>query len=152
MLFEQLCDIFLEQNRYGPVYHGGKWDGKSPIKIGRGALGTGAYFSPIRSVAERYARENNGIVVEAYLNISNPLIIKMSREKPSHAGVLALELLGMDRNKAINMVERVEEQKGYLGKEISSRAIPQGYDCIFQYFDDQLREIVVWSSDKVITV
>lgn len=150
MLFKEFYNIFLENQGYGPVYHGGKWDGKSPIKMGRGALGTGAYFTPLKNIAERYAKENNGVVSETYLKISKPLKIEMTREKPSHPAVMALEILGLDRNKAINIVERVEEQKGYLGKEISSRAIPQGYDCIFQYFDGQLREIVVWNSDRVI--
>lgn len=151
MQLQQLYSLFLEDSNYGPVYHGGKWDGISPIKMSRGALGTGAYFTPHKSIAEYYAKENNGTVKSAYLKISNPLIIKNDKNNHQHPCVVALTLLGMDKNKAAKMVEKIEEQKGYIGKEISSRAIPQGYDCIFLYYDD-LREIVIWNSDKVIPI
>lgn len=152
MLLNELYSLFLEDSGYGPVYHGGKWDGKSAIKMSRGSLGTGAYFTPDKSIAEYYAKENNGIVKSAYLKISNPLIIKNNKDNHQHPCVEALTILGIEKNKASKMVERIEEQKGYLGKEISSIAIPKGYDCIFSYYNEKLREIVIWNSNKVIPI
>jgi hypothetical protein len=57
--------------------------------------------------------------------------------------------LGIDKDKAVAMVEKIEDQYGYVGKQISSRAVPQGYDGILQYFNNRLREIVVWNAIQV---
>lgn len=152
MIFKDFYNLFLENENLGyvPVYHGGKWDGVSPIKMSRGALGFGAYFTPDRELAIRYASESGSNVTEAYLDIKKPLKINSFHDTRVHPCVQALELLGMPKEKASNLVEKVEEQKGYLGKEISSRAIPEGYDSIFLYHKGDLREIVIWNSDKVI--
>lgn len=151
MNFSSFYKLFLEKEEIvGPVYHGGKWDGVSPIKMGRGALGTGAYFTPNKELAWRYATEAGAEVKEAYLDIQKPIVIKSFKDAGVHPCVQALEILGMPKEKASDLVERIEENKGYLGKEISSRAIPQGYDGIFYYHNNTLREIVIWNSDKVI--
>lgn len=143
--------IMLESFSDTIYYHGGSWDGKSPIKTtGRGALGTGAYFSPDFNFAKEYANDANGVVTPVKLNIHNPLIIERNSSKHIHPCVEALTKLGMDREKAFNLVEKVEEQKGYMGKEIASRAIKQGYDSIIQIVDGKLHEVVIWDSSKVI--
>ena len=135
---------------YGPVFHGGNWDGMSPIKTtGRGALGSGAYFTPEESKAEDYAKESNGEVIQTYLNLKNPLEIYMDRNEFSHPCIQALVKLGVDEEKAAEKIEKVEEQKGYVGKEISSLAIKKGYDGIIQYFDGIPKEIVIWNSKQV---
>jgi len=148
-----LMELLFEENQqfnYGPVYHGGVWDGIKPIRTsGRGALGSGAYFSPIKSVAEQYARESGGKLTTAYLTIHNPLKIYMQRGSASHPCVQALVKLGIPQEKAENKVEKVEELKGYMGTEISKLAVPQGYDGIFEYFDGELREIVIWNAYQV---
>lgn len=154
-LFKNIFSKLLEENSraigFGPVYHGGGWDGLSPIKIaGRGALGAGAYFSPIRSVAEKYAREQGGVVIEAFLDISNQLEIRMKSGTFKHPCVDALIQLGLDPEIAFRKVEKIEENKGYLGKEISTLALAKGYDALFQYFDGTLKEIVIWNSNKVL--
>ncbi len=152
--FKQFYNLFLEnQNKvYGPFYHGGKWDGISPIKMDRGALGTGAYFTPEKERALMYANQSGkgSSVIEAYLDIKNPIKINSFSDTHIHPCVQALEILGMPREKAEKLVEKVEEEKGYLGKEISSRAIKQNYDCILYYYKGELAEIVIWNSDKVI--
>ena len=143
ILFEDTND---ESSKFGSVYHGGNWDGKTPIKVtGKGALGSGAYFTPIRSVAEKYANDSGGKVIEAYLEILNPLELHMGQKKFEHPCVMALVQLGMPQEKAELKIEKIEELKGYVGKEISTLAIKQGYDAIFQYFDGALREIVIWN-------
>ena len=151
MNFSSFYKLFFENRELvGPVYHGGKWDGFSPIKMGRGALGTGAYFTPNKELAWRYATESGASVEEVYLDVKNPIKINSYHDTRVHPCVQALEILGMPKEKAMQLVERVEENKGYLGKEISSRAISQGYDGIFYYDNNTLREIVIWNSDKVI--
>lgn len=135
---------------FGPVYHGGTWDGISPIKtVGRGALGSGAYFTPNKTIAENYAKESGGKVVETYLDLKNPLEIYMDKNTYSHPCVQALVKLGINEEKAAKKVEKVEEQKGYIGKEISSLAIRKGYDGLIQYFDGEPKEIVIWNSGQV---
>lgn len=150
MKFRDFYKLIFEQTLYGPVYHGGNWNGKTPIKMSKGSLGTGAYFTPNINLAKQYAVQNEGTVTEVLLKVSNPLTIKTYKDKHVHPCVQALIILGMREEKAINLVEKTEEQKGYMGKEISSRAFEKGYDCIFQYFDDELREIVVWDSSRVV--
>jgi len=154
----KLSSILFEDNNYeaskfGPVFHGGKWDGSTPIKVtGRGALGSGAYFTPIREIAERYAEESGGKVVEAYLDIKKPLEIHMGKNKFEHPCIMAMVQLGIPEEKAQEKIEKIEELKGYVGKEISTLATKQGYDAIFQYFNGILKEIVIWNSNKVTPV
>jgi len=145
ILFE---DIDQKYN-VGPVYHGGNWSGTLPVRVlGKGSLGTGAYFTPDRSKAEGYAKQSNGQVVETYLDIKNPLKIQMNKGEFKHPCIDALIQLGMNPSKAEKLVERVEEQKGYMGKEIQNLALTKGYDGIFQYFDGELKEIVIWKSEQ----
>lgn len=151
----ELYKILFEENdhnqfNFGPVYHGGTWNGISPIKTtGRGALGSGAYFTPDTGIAENYAKESGGKVIETYLNLKNPLEIYTDKNMYSHPCVQALVKLGVSEEKATKKVEKVEEQKGYVGKEISSLAIEKGYDGLIQYFDGKPKEIVVWNSKQV---
>lgn len=152
MIPRLLTSILFESVDFnvGPVYHGGTWDGKNPMRVnGRGALGTGAYFSPDRAYVEKYAKESGGQIIETHLKIHKPLEIHMDRTRPEHPCIQALEKLGMKPEKADALVNRVEELKGYMGKEIQSLATKQGYDGIYEFFDGQLKEIVVWSPSQV---
>jgi hypothetical protein len=149
--FSQFHNIKESTSKLGPVYHGGSWDGSKQIKTnGRGALGQGAYFTPDIKIAEQYAKESGlPYVVEAFLHIMNPLVIHTNTGEMSHPCVDAFVQLGIDKDKAVAMVEKIEDQYGYVGKQISSRAVPQGYDGILQYFNNRLREIVVWNAIQV---
>lgn len=131
-----------------PVYHGGTWDGIRPIKVnGRGALGVGAYFTPVLSSAERYAKESGGKVVETAISVHNPL--KIESGNGSHPMIEALVQLGVSRNKAEIVVEKQEEKYGYMGSQVKSLALKSGFDGIFQYFNKKLYEIVIWSPFQV---
>ncbi len=141
--------IFEDQFNVGPVYHGGTWDGSKPIKVtGRGALGIGAYFTPILEIAQNYAKESGGQVVKAYLRINKPLEI-FSDDKREHPMVTALVTIGMNRQKADLFVEKQEEKYGYMGSQIKNLALAKGYDAIYQYFNGSLREIVIWNKTQV---
>ena len=146
----KLSRLLLEGpgHSFGPAYHGGTWDGKKPIRVnGKGALGVGAYFTPIHSKADQYAKESGGQTIAAYLDINKPLVIHASQYE--HPCVQALVLLGVSEEKASKLVERVEEKYGYLGSEIKNLAMKQGYDGIFEYFNNNLTEIVVWNAAQV---
>lgn len=142
-----LCKILLEGpgHSFGPVFHGGTWDGKKPIRVnGKGALGVGAYFTPMKDRADEYAMDSGGRTTAAYLDINKPLVIHASRDE--HPCVQALVLLGVDEVRASKLVEKIEEKNGYLGSEIKNLALKQGYDGIFEYFNNILTEIVIWNS------
>jgi hypothetical protein len=113
----------------------------------RGSLGVGAYFTPIKDVAEGYARESGGRVIETRLRVRNPL--KIESGDRSHPMIAALVQLGVNEEKAVAMVEKEEEKHGYMGGQVKKLALAQGYDAIFQYFNGTLREIVVWSANQV---
>jgi hypothetical protein len=126
------------------VYHGG-FDvatGSGAFKSSkRGALGAGTYFTPSETRALSYARESGAkksAVTEVYLSIKNPLVI--GNNPRQHPMVEAFEKLGMDPNKAEDLVERVEEKHGYIGTELQRMAKRQGYDGLVQY--DRSGEIV----------
>jgi hypothetical protein len=140
----------MSQKLYGPFFHGGTWDGAKPIKMGSGALGNGAYFSPDIDRARAYAKEKNGKVTKVYLELTNPLLVEI-KTTHEHPCVTALVNLGLDKRKAEKKVEKAEEEKGYLGKEISILAIKQGYDSLMLAKDGSLLEVVIWSSNKVFT-
>lgn len=146
-----LYSLLLENDNdfnISPVYHGGKWDGIKPIKVnGRGALGIGAYFTPIKSVAERYANESGGNLIQTRLRVKNPL--KIESGDRSHPMIKALMALGVKEEKAISTVEKEEEKHGYMGGQVKNLAISQGYDAIFQYFNGTLTEIVIWNAYQV---
>lgn len=151
-LFQFIFENLETQNSglFGPVYHGGSWDGIKPIRTnGRGALGVGAYFTPKQNKALNYATEAGGLVIEAYLKIQKPLKI-YSTKGGEHPVVEALVALGVDLNKARNLVEKQEEKFGYIGSQIKTLALSKGYDALFQYFDNELNEIVVWDKSQVI--
>ena len=134
------------------LYHGGLYDptGNVPIKTtGRGALGTGAYFTPDKPRAVEYANESGGRVTEATIHLRNPLIIDMQSLRDGDPTVMALIQLGMDRNKASNMVEKAYDQHGYVGKQIQSRAIAQGYDGLVQKIGGKVTEVVIWSQHPI---
>jgi hypothetical protein len=133
----------------GPVYHGGHWDGKKRMRTGgRGALGVGAYFTPIRSVAEEYAKESGGQVTETYLRIKNPL--RLDHGNGTHPLIVGFVKLGMDEGKAARMVEREEEKHGYIGSQLKNLALHKGYDGICLYFKGALQEIVAWTPEQIL--
>lgn len=157
MNFAQFFQLMTENsNLFGPVYHGGFWNGKTPIRTtGRGALGTGAYFTTDLDLANQYAREGAGyndagggkIVVQCFLDIKNPLTIQ--QDNNYDPCVVLLTMLGMSRNAADKMVEKAYEQHGYVGKQISTRAIAQGFDSIVQTNSQGHKQIVIWNAGLV---
>jgi len=59
--------------------------------------------------------------------------------------MLALTQLGLTPEKAEKIIEKAYDTRGYIGKEVMSRAQKQGYDGIAQYKDGDLSEVVSFS-------
>lgn len=118
-----------------------------------GALGSGVYLTPKPNYADQYTYEGagnyeGGNILPVHAQIKNPLVIDGSASNDPM--IEALVRLGMDENKAINMVDRAYDQKGYIGKEVQSRAQAQGYDGLMKYDrDGDLSEVVAYQPSAV---
>lgn len=136
------------------VYHGGLdvVEGPGVFKPSkRGALGAGTYFTPSKERAAMYAGEfkaTGGGVTPVYLDMKNPLIL----DGRGHPVAEGFEKLGMDPEKALDLVDRLEEQHGYIGTELKRMAQRQGYDGIIQYaphHGGNISELVVFDPKQI---
>lgn len=142
------------------LYHGttASEGGKGTESIRRfkpskeGALGSGVYLTPDPKFAGSYAEQVGSSMLPVYAQLKNPLILRGSGvpDKYKDPMIEALELLGMDSAKAARMVERAYEGKGYIGKEVQTRAQAQGYDGLIEYDrDGKLAEVVSYNPNAV---
>jgi len=116
-----------------------------------GALGSGTYLTPQPNFANTYAETPAGYTLPVYAQIKNPLILRQkSPDRYKDPMIEALELLGMDSEKAAKMVERAYETKGYIGKEVESRAKAAGYDGLLDYDrHGNLSEVVSYNPSAI---
>lgn len=147
-------DRFLSESKVPMrLYHGttATEGGKGGEAIRRikpskeGALGSGSYLTPKPSYSSGYAEGVGGNILPVHAQIKNPLIIEGNGDPM----IEALIKLGMDENKAVKMVERAYENKGYIGKEVESRARSAGYDGLMQYRNGDLNEVVVYNPNAI---
>jgi len=137
-------------------YHGTDQDITTFKPSKEGVLGKGIYLTPEAKYASDYASESafgdkrgtGGNVIPLYVNIENPLIVKYEpRQSPS---IQALEALGLNRDKASDIVEKAFERKGNLTNEIMSRAEKLGHDGIYYVNEDgTIREAVAFRPNQV---
>lgn len=121
-----------------------------------GSLGSGVYLTPNSSRASGYAESpwdsklnlerHSPNVLPVHAQIRNPLIIDGTHSDPM---IEALTKLGMEEGKAARMVEKAYEDKGYIGKQVESRARAAGYDGLMQYRDGELSEVVSYNPNAV---
>ena len=154
-LEEELSQLKWFEGNTLTVYHGGRWDGRTRIKVtGRGALGVGAYFSPNPQVAADYARDSGlDYLVQCELNLANPLAIEgiSDPDDPgSNSAIQALIQLGEDKTKAIRLINAAEAKMGYPGEQVRSRAIAAGYDGLIRKHNGRIYEIVIWNPQLVL--
>ena len=155
---------FLEPSKVPErLYHGttATEGGKGTEAIRRikpskeGALGSGVYMTPNQRYANMYGSgkssvdlkevDQSGNVLPVHAQIRNPLVI----EGTGDPMIEALTKLGMEEDKAARMVERAYEEKGYIGKQVESRARAAGYDGLMQYRDGELSEVVSYNPNAV---
>ena len=89
-----------------------------------------------------------GNVIPVFADIQNPLTIdtKDSRRDPA---VDLLVALGVPQAKAESIVEKANEDKGGITKEVMTRARAKGYDGILQYRNGELSEVVAFSPNQI---
>lgn len=117
-----------------------------------GALGSGTYLTPDVKLASSYSEEVGGNMLPVYAQMKNPLILRGSGvpDKYKDPMIEALEALGMESAKAGKMVENAYERKGYIGKEVESRARAAGYDGLLQYDrNGNLVEVVSYNPNAI---
>jgi hypothetical protein len=140
------------------VYHGTTADIETFKLSKEGALGAGIYLTPNPNFAGTYAdtsnlsrsdaaldEANGQNVMPLYASIKNPLVLSAKGDPM----IDALVQLGVARNKAGAIVEKAYEEKGYVGKQVMTRAITQGFDGIMQYRDGELTEVVAFSPTQI---
>jgi hypothetical protein len=125
----------------GPVYHGGGWNGTTAPFIRDGSYGTGIYFTDSYNEAKKYATDEDWrdlqsvygkgkrkgtYIVEAFLNINNPLI----REDENDYMFILNSLIefGWSKKKADDKINKQFENTGNIGSFFKKEAIKKGYD------------------------
>lgn len=131
------------------VYHGTDKD-ISQFKLSKeGALGSGIYMTPDPAFAGEYAKNTGANILPVYVSLKNPLILGQNATGYSDPMIEALKKLGLSPDKAENLVEKAYEEKGYIGKQVQSRATAQGYDGIMQYRDGKLTEVLAFNPTQI---
>lgn len=135
------------------LYHGTTATDKSGQALSQlkqskeGSLGAGIYMTPKTEFAGEYANQPGGYIMPVHTSLKNPLEIHstMGVQGNGDPAKLALMQLGVPEEKADAIIEKAYDTRGYIGKEIMSRAQKQGYDGIAQYKDGDLSEVVSFS-------
>lgn len=152
---------FLEPSQVKQrLYHGttASEGGKGQEAIRRikaskeGALGSGVYLTPKAEFASSYAEDIGGNVLPVHAQMKNPLILRGSPDPDRYKDPMieALELLGMDTKKATNLVEKAYEDRGYIGKQVQSRAQAAGYDGLIEYDrNGEVSEVVSFNPNAI---
>ena len=89
-----------------------------------------------------------GNVIPVFADIQNPLIID-TKDRRFDPAVDLLVALGVPQAKAESIVEKANEDKGGITKEVMTRARAKGYDGILQYRDGVLSEVVAFSPNQI---
>jgi hypothetical protein len=131
------------------VYHGTGEDISKFKPSKEGALGSGIYTTPDPTFAGEYAKNTGANIVPVYVSLKNPLILGTNSTGYLDPMMEALTKLGLAPNKAEQFVEKAYEERGYIGKQVQSRATAQGYDGIMQYQNGKLTEVLAFRPEQV---
>jgi hypothetical protein len=140
-------------------YHGTDQDIKTFKPSKEGTLGKGIYITPNPEYAGDYTEESQfgekrgtgANVIPLYARVEFPLIVDFKRGH--HPAVQALEKLGVNPDKAVDIVEKANEEKGNITNELMSRAKKIGHDAIFYKNEDgTIREAVVFEPNQLKSV
>ena len=104
-------------------------------------------FENIRRTGNLKPGQIGGYMMPLKAKVKNPL--KITGEISKDPMVEALIRLGVDRMKAEKMVEKAYEKKGYIGKEVMTRALAKGHDALMQYRNGNLSEVVHYNPKMI---
>ena len=104
-------------------------------------------FENIRRTGNLKPGQIGGYMMPLHAKVKNPL--KITGEISKDPMVEALVRLGVDRMKAEKMVENAYEKKGYIGKEVMTRAMAKGHDALMQYRNGNLSEVVHYNPKMI---
>jgi hypothetical protein len=107
-----------------------------------------AQIKAVQTTGNLVEGQIGGNVLPVYASIENPLIIR-TVDRRFDPAVDLLVALGVSQAKAEAIVEKANEDKGGITKEVMARAQKQGYDGIMQYKDGVLSEVVAFSPIQV---
>ena len=112
---------------------------------------TAATLRELQRTGELVPGQIGGNIIPVFADIRNPLVINTT-DRRFNPAVDLLVALDVSRDKAEAIVEKANEDKGGLTKEVMTRARAKGYDGIFQYKDGELSEVVAFSPSQVKSV
>jgi hypothetical protein len=142
------------QPLYVTGYHGGTFDGRTPMKASsEGVYGYGYYTTTDVTRAKDYAvaarKEMGQAEVTTFdLLLKKPLVVKVSNKARGPA--LVFEALGLSGEKAESKAEHLFEQYGNIGKHFKSLGEKQGYDgLVILNADGTIAESVAWTRDSL---
>lgn len=117
--------------------------------------GGGVYITPNKKYAERFAKEDvlgdskkDGFVSELKADFKNPLIVDITSDK-NYPEIELLKKLGLNEDKAADVVEKALEQKGSLTNEVKNKVIKQGYDSIILKKDGEIQEALIYNTNNI---
>ena len=112
---------------------------------------TAATLRELQRTGELVPGQIGGNIIPVFADIQNPLVIN-TIDRRFNPAVDLLVALDVPRAKAEAIVEKAQEDKGGLTKEVITRARAKGYDGIFQYKNGELSEVVAFSPSQVKSV
>jgi hypothetical protein len=112
---------------------------------------TAATLRELQRTGELVPGQIGGNIIPVFADIRNPLVID-TKDKRYDPAIELLVALDVPRAKAEAIVEKANEDKGGLTKEVITRARSKGYDGIFQYKDGELSEVVAFSPSQIKSV
>lgn len=138
-----------EQGRPLMLYHGSPEDFHTFKLSKEGALGAGIYVTPLKDYASDYTGKTDRLPMQLYGRSVRPLYVDLNTKTLRDPAVLILEQLGMTRDKAEKMADKIYEEKGYFGKELITRAQKFGYDSIVIKRDGKISEINLFNASQL---
>ena len=107
-----------------------------------GLYGRGIYLAPDKSVAELYSDPFNPGLVEARVNVKNPMVVNHNVQTPGFAEY---------RNRWIQDHPEVPFERA-VPQALQDYAKSLGYDSIIRVDDSQMLELVLFDKKQVVTI
>lgn len=120
------------------VYHGTDADfdtfdlAKAGSGTDTGMFGTGFYFTPDQSEANRYPRGRNAATLPVYLSLKNPLVIRGESDIPE-----------------VDSPPDAEDADKRYSDAFRERAIADGHDGVIHYADGRIAQVIAFRPEQI---